>query len=177
MIHLELPNIKYKSTYISAVKEYQAKGSDRGATDHYLKLDISELNSQFDKFVNPLLDYHKGLNLKGGWVPYTEFWIIDENQKYCGRISLRHKLNEALLKHGGHIGYDIVPSERGKRYASKALELCLKEAKKIGIREALLTCDDDNVPSIKTIETNGGILRDKMKNQDVLTRYYIIQVD
>ncbi|MBS3081694.1 hypothetical protein J4416_02000 [Candidatus Pacearchaeota archaeon] len=49
---------------------------------------------------------HKGRNLKDGYVHSTEFWIINTNNKYCGRISLRHKLNDFLSKHGGHIGYD-----------------------------------------------------------------------
>ena len=38
----------------------------------------------------------------------------------------------------------------------------LKEAKKMGVHSVLITCDDDNIPSLKAIERNGGILRDKI---------------
>lgn len=176
MIHIEMPNAKFKSTYIEAVKEYQKKGPDRGATDNYLKLDLAELSSDFNKYVQSLLDNHEGRNLPEGWVPCTEYWIIDDNQKYCGRISFRHMLTEALSMHGGHIGYDIVPSERGKKYASKALELCLKEVKKRGLHEVLLTCDDDNVPSIKIIELNRGILQRKIDYNGKMSRHYVIKI-
>jgi predicted acetyltransferase len=173
MIRLEFPSTKYKSTYLRAVKEFLKKGSDNESTDHYLK--HKDLESHFDKFVQELTDHNNG-HIKEGLVPSTEFWIIDENGKYCGRISLRHTLNEYLRNFGGHIGYDIIPSERGHNYATNALELCLKEAKKVGLNEVLVTCDDDNIPSIKTIEKNGGILQDKVKNDGVLTRRYHIRL-
>jgi predicted acetyltransferase len=176
MIKLVLPNTKYKTTYLHAVKEFIENGSDNESTDHYLKTKFDELNNNFDSFVILLIDMHKGRNLKEGYVPSTEFWIIDENSKYCGRISLRHKLNDLLSKHGGHIGYDIIPSERGKKYASKALGLCLKKAKKMGLSEVLLTCDDNNLASYKTIESNNGILKDKIKHADILSRRYSIKI-
>ena len=39
----------------------------------------------------------------------------------------------------------------------------------------MLTCDDDNIASIKTIEKNGGILQDKIKQDsgDLTRRYWI----
>ena len=131
---------------------------------------------QFDVFVKQLSDMHKGRNLKDGYVHSTEFWIINTNNKYCGRISLRHKLNDFLSKHGGHIGYDIILSERGKGYSTKALSLCLKKAKNIGLTKVLLTCDEDNLPSIKTIESNKGKLKDKLEHNGILTRRYIIKL-
>ncbi|MEO1263856.1 MAG: GNAT family acetyltransferase, partial [Bacteroidota bacterium] len=44
-------------------------------------------------------------------------------------------------------------------YATKILELSLSEAKKIGIKKALLTCSKDNIGSAKVIQKNGGIFR------------------
>ena len=123
------------------------------------------------------MDHHNGI-VAQGLVPCTQFWIIDNNGEYCGRVSFRHALNEKLAHHGGHIGYDIIPSKRGKHYATIALGLCLKEAKKMGLEKVLLTCDDDNVASAKTIEKNGGVLQDKVpQDNGVITRRYWITLD
>ena len=40
MIRLELPNIKYKNTYLDAVREFIKLGSDNESTDHYFKYDL-----------------------------------------------------------------------------------------------------------------------------------------
>ncbi|MGV8087143.1 MAG: GNAT family N-acetyltransferase [Candidatus Woesearchaeota archaeon] len=176
MIRLELPNIKYKKTYLETVKEFLEKGSDNVATEHYFRKSLDELEHSFELFVQEYLDKRTRTPTKER-VPSTQFWIIDENDEYCGRISLRHYLNEELSKHGGHIGYDIRPSKRGKSYASIALGLCLLEAKKLGLDRVFLTCDDDNYGSIKTIEKNGGVLQDKVKQDNgVISRRYWIEL-
>ncbi len=175
MIRLERPNTKFKETYIDAVKEIQNKGADNESNEQYLKQNVEDLQHNFEEFVKDQLETHKGLD--EGRVPNTNFWIIDKNDEYCGRISLRHYLNEKLERFGGHIGYDIIPSKRGKSYATKALTLCLEEAKKLGLEKVMLTCDNDNIPSIKIIERNGGMMQDKIKHkEDVLTIRYSIEL-
>lgn len=175
MIRLERPNMKYKESYIKAVREIREKGKDNESNEHYLKKSLEELKNSFEEFVKDQLETHKGIN--EGRVPNTNFWIIDENEEYCGRISLRHYLNEKLEKFGGHIGYDVIPSKRGNGYATKALTLCLQEAKKLGLEKVMLTCDDDNIPSIKSIERNGGVLQNKIQHkEEVLTRRYWIEL-
>jgi predicted acetyltransferase len=42
------------------------------------------------------------------------------------------------------------------------LKQALQKAKAFGIHEVLLTCDEDNLGSIKVIEKNGGKLADKI---------------
>ena len=175
MIKLELPNIKYKKSYINAVKEIKEKGPDNESNEHYLTHSLEKLETNFEEFVQELKN--KITKPKENRVPSTQFWIRDENDEYCGRISLRHYLNEKLERFGGHIGYDIIPSKRGKSYATKALTLCLDEAKKLGLEKVMLTCDEDNMPSIKSIERNGGILQDKLQHKkEVLTRRYLIEL-
>lgn len=177
MIRLELPHIKYKKTYLEAVKEFQEQGEENISTEHYLKHNINELRKSFNLLVQEKIDNHNNIQ-KEGWVQSTEFWIIDDNDEYCGRISLRHRLNEFLSKFGGHIGYDIRPSKRKKSYASIALGLCLKEAKKIGLDKILITCDDDHIASIKIIEKNKGILQDKVQQDSgIITRRYWISLN
>ncbi len=76
--------------------------------------------------------------------------------RIVGMIDLRHRLNDFLAEYGGHIGYSVRPDERRKGYAKAMLALALKEARGRGIRRVLITCDDDNVGSARTIEANGG---------------------
>ena len=64
---------------------------------------------------------------------------------------------------GGHIGYGIRLSERGKGYATIGLKLALEECKKLGIQKVLLTCKSSNIASRKCIERNDGKLRDKIE--------------
>lgn len=79
----------------------------------------------------------------------TDFRIV-------GMIDLRHRLNDFLAEYGGHIGYSVRPDERRKGYAKQMLALALDEAKKRGINRVLVTCDEKNVASARTILANGG---------------------
>jgi predicted acetyltransferase len=65
--------------------------------------------------------------------------------------NLRHNLNDNLYICGGHIGYGIRPDQRRKGYATKILKLTLIEAKKKGIENVLVTCNPENLGSVKAI--------------------------
>ena len=58
--------------------------------------------------------------------------------------------------YNGNIGYEIEEIFRGKNYALKACKLVLPIAKAHGMNELFLTCDENNIPSYKTIEKLGG---------------------
>lgn len=111
-------------------------------------------------------------------VPSTLLFLTDDAEtKLFGAIDIRHRLNDYLLAFGGHIGYGIVPSERGKGYAKMQLGLALPVAKSLGINRVLITCDDDNTASARTIEALGGVLEDKRKQESgVLTRRYWVDL-
>ncbi len=97
----------------------------------------------------------------------TDFGIV-------GMIDLRHRLNDFLAEYGGHIGYSVRPDERRKGYAKRMLALVLEEARGRGISRVLITCDDDNVASARTIEANGGVFeRTACLDGEVLRRYWI----
>lgn len=98
------------------------------------------------------------LGLEVERVPQVDFWYID-NDEFIGRVGIRHYLTEELMQLGGHIGYGVRPSQQGKGHASKILELSLEFCRnKLNLDKVLLTVADDNIPSIKVIEKNGGIL-------------------
>ena len=73
------------------------------------------------------------------------------------RRRLRHTLSPQLLIEGGHIGYDIRPTRRGKGHATRILELALLRAPSRGITRVLVTCNEDNAASVRVIQQNGGV--------------------
>lgn len=97
--------------------------------------------------------------LADGYVHATHWWIVEDGN-YLGAISLRHELNDFLLRAGGHIGYGIRPSARGRGLATWALATVLDEARALGLQRVLVTCDETNLASARTIERNGGQLED-----------------
>jgi predicted acetyltransferase len=97
------------------------------------------------------------------------YWVT-EGDAVIGSLMLRHELNEFLLEVGGHIGYSIRPSHRRRGHASRALGLALDRAREVGLDRVLVTCDDDNVASARTIESQGGMLEDV---RGIKRRYWI----
>lgn len=86
-------------------------------------------------------------NLPKGFSPYYLFSIMTGKTE-VGRITFRQG---SLQEHyfDGHIGYHIEPEYRGHHYAYEA---CLLLAETMGFHEVILTCDPDNLASLKTIE-------------------------
>lgn len=112
-------------------------------------------------YVANVNSWPQGLNMPPTFVPNT-FLVGVVDGAIVGRLSLRHELNDFLQKFGGHIGYGVVPEYRRQGYASQMLSMSLPLAYDLKLQRVLLTCDDDNVGSIRTIEGNGGILENKI---------------
>lgn len=86
-----------------------------------------------------------------------ELELVRPAERY--RESFLRGLREFALRiEGGHIGYDTVPSFRGRGVATSMLRQALPVARALGLTEVLLTCDDTNASSIRVIEKNGGAL-------------------
>ena len=89
---------------------------------------------------------------------HASYWWIVEDGTYLGAITLRHELNDFLLRAAGHIGYGIRPSARGRGLATWALRSVLVRAPALGLRKVLVTCGDSNLASARVIEKAGGVL-------------------
>ncbi|WP_237565565.1 GNAT family N-acetyltransferase [Ornithinimicrobium cavernae] len=100
-----------------------------------------------------------GTGLPAGRVPAT-FLLAVVGDDLVGRVSVRHELNDFLLAVGGHVGYGVRPGRRRRGHATEILRQSLEMLRGLGLDRALVTCDDDNLGSIGTIEACGGVLED-----------------
>lgn len=108
-------------------------------------------------------------------VPATTFLALrEEDGQLAGIIDVRHRLSDHLLAHGGHIGYSVHPDLRKRGYAKQMLALALEECRKLGIRQVLVTCDQKNTASAKTILANGGTLENEIEDAGRITQRYWI---
>ena len=141
--------LKDEEAFIKAYHEFKAS-NDFDFVSRYKKgMAFSELIDFFE-------DQENGRNLPEGYVPSTFRFGFLKN-KLVGRVMIRHQLNDFLRRIGGHIGYGVVPSERGKGFGTQLLNEGLSIARKLGLERVLLTCDEDNLHSQKIIENGGGI--------------------
>lgn len=137
---------------------------------------FDQLNpNKFKQMVHVLLDKRNSEKIPAGHVPESVYWLIDENKRMLGAVTIRHGLTKHLLNTEGHIGAGIRPSERRKGYATKTLELALDKMREIGFEQALVTCNEDNICSEKAIVKNGGIRDyDFLENHgNIVKRYWI----
>ena len=115
-----------------------------------------------------------GKNLPDGWkIPYSTFWLVNDEKKVFGIIRIRHK---SIPVHG-NIGYDVPPRYRNKGYGTKLLELSLSRAKGIGLNNIILTCEEGNIFSEKIIRSSNGIFLNKINDADnIVYNQYIIEL-
>jgi predicted acetyltransferase len=167
-IQLVPPAERYRESFLRALREFQHEG-----LAWWHGGDLEGVEQDFTAYVEKKLA--DATRRTETILPKTHLWAIAD-EVFVGRISILHELNDALRIEGGHIGYDTVPSFRGRGVAKEMLRQALPVARALGLEEVLLTCDDTNAASIRVIESNGGVLRETraLAANRPLKRYYVI---
>lgn len=115
----------------------------------------------------------------GTSVPSTTYFAIRESDdKLVGVIDLRHHIDHPILgTWGGHCGYSVRPSERGKGYAKEMLRLNIQNAKRMGISKLLVVCNETNIASEKTILANSGVFEKYIETDGCMMKRYWINTN
>ena len=159
------PNKEMVAEFLAMAEEYKAAGSDR----------YKSALENFHGYLEQVSNYARGIKLNTDQVSQSEFWLVNDS-KIVARSTLRHRLNTSLEHEGGHIGYDVRPSERRKGYGTLVLKLTLEKAVDLGLDKVHLTCDTENSASAKIIEKNGGKFAGEAiskKSGKQISRYWI----
>jgi len=137
----------HEARFVAFAQEFRGEdGFDR------LDMLLSDPDAYFD-----LVDrFESDRELPNSWVPMSHLLFFDGTQ-LVGGSRLRRRLSPSLHLDGGHIGYHVRPSLRGRGYATAILARTLVEARRIGVDTVLLTVATTNLPSIRVIEKNGGV--------------------
>ena len=163
-MELRRPSLADKETVLVMMEEFE-----KYQTPHDGGFWDTE-NFFYEEWLESNQNQEMGLNLTEGWVPENQLIAFSVKGKAIGFLNLRLRLSNFLLEEGGHIGYSIRPSERGKGYAKEALRQGLQIAKEKNIHRALVTCSTENPASRAVILANGGQFEDVQNGTE---RYWI----
>ena len=167
-VRLVRPDAARQSELLAMMDEFASDHIDGGAMGSQ-SVDQLRDPERFGAWVEMLDRHEAGVGVPADLVPSTSRWV-EEDGRLVGFISLRHELNAYLFEQGGHIGYAVRPTARGRGIATAATALMLDIARLRRIDQVLITCDDDNAASAAVIERNGGVLEDV---RDGKRRYWV----
>lgn len=160
--------LEHESAFTEYISEFTIAGEDR--VHGYLGKPTWSHAATVEKFDA----WSRGEDLDG-WVPNTTRFLFAKG-RILGNYNLRHDLNETLKLYGGHCGYSVRPSKRGKGYGAMLLADAKEVARHLGLRQMLVICSVNNVASARVIEHNRGIcegvVHDESSQED-LSRYWI----
>ncbi len=168
MLTLTAPNSTHKSQWQAYLTELQS------LNEPIIPASGGGNIQDYDAFLSKTAQYRRQPE-DPRLVPSSLFFLMD-GKRLVGMVDIRHQLNDALLAFGGHIGYGIRPSERGKGYGNTILALALEECKKLGIDPVLVTCKKTNIRSASIIQANGGVLENEISHDGELQQRYWIEL-
>lgn len=149
--YYEAPGIERKNEALAFIREFLAYGSDINGAGG-LRRYLDDYEGWLEKLKEDCLR-EPGEDK----VPARTFFLVRaDDGRIVGMANIRLALNERLRHYGGHIGYSIRPTERGKGYNKINLYLALKVCARHGIDSVFLDADLDNPASWRTMEALGG---------------------
>lgn len=164
---LELPDVRYEGSFLEGAAEFAGEKRLDSTYARALGYDLQALRRDFRTYVWDLK--RLGEKSEHGYVDIVH-WLIDRGE-YIGQASVRPDLaTPYLITYGGHIGYSIRPTRRGRKYGKRILKLALEKSRRVGLDRVLVTCDADNLASKRIIESNGGQFETAMKMDSHIRR-------
>ena len=183
------PSTAYANSYLLALEEFQREGRHLDKNLAGLRTHSRNLSALIAQILEQSSSDHNTTNhartsLPEGWVPHTEYWLVQfdgdnaEDGDFIGRFDVRYSLASLGLKLGGHIGYEIRPSKRGKGYGRLMVQLGLEKVKEDHkwLERLLITCDERNIASKRIIQGIGATFSDRVVIDDgkgVKLRYWV----
>lgn len=150
--YLEVPSIERKNDAIEYINEHLQFNSDINGSGG-----LHRFIDNYEGWLEKLEEDNTRIPNEEKVPARTYFLVRENDNKIIGMINIRLALNEKLKKFGGHIGYGIRPTERGKGYNKINLYLGLKICDEYEIDKVFMDADLDNPASWKTMESLGGI--------------------
>ena len=108
------PAVGFKAALISMITDYVSAGENR--YQNILEL----VQNDFSAYIRRLEERSQGSAVGSGFVPEANFWLVRGGTYLVGTSRLRLELTPATSREGGHISYDIRPSQRRKGYGHEA---------------------------------------------------------
>lgn len=165
-MELLLPTPAMKDRFLDFTKDWAAHGEE--ITPYSARL----LGRGYEEWLQGAkwMETHSVNNFVTG---HVYLWV-DPQGVIAGALNLRHRLNDRLRLTGGHIGYGVRPSMRRQGHAGAMLAAALPRAWELGLTRVLVTCDKTNCGSARTIQKNGGVLENEVRDGDYITQRYWI---
>ncbi len=145
-IVLVKPEEKYLLSYLTVCKE-----SFHSVHNTYLLHDPDKFEEWRKTIFHRYAMNEAGECLPENYLPSVTFWAL-YGQRVAGVVNIRKGLNEALTDYGGNAGFMLSTSFRGKKLSIPLIARTLEKAGQLGITPVLMTCIDENIPSLSALK-------------------------
>jgi len=165
---IDLERIKKENLrLIKPTKAYYESYLKEGELDKKYSPNTEQFVSTREDFFEYVSNMDQGINMPKGFVAETYLWLVNDSE-FIGQATIRHAFVPHLLVIGGHVGYGIAYSKRGKGYGKLQLHLVLEYIKENfpEITRVLITCDKTNPASAKVMGANGGVFGEENVDEE-----------
>ncbi|MGN1346598.1 MAG: GNAT family N-acetyltransferase [Eubacteriales bacterium] len=162
--------------YADAILDFKRELASAGDADAFAGCSFLEDCATVAEWLVLLKQRESPDTCPAGTVPSDAYLAVRiSDNRIVGMIDLRRHIQHPVLGlWGGHMGYSVRPSERGKGYAREMLHRNLQNARARGIDRVLLTCSRNNPASRKTIVACGGVFeKEILVDGECIQRYWI----
>ena len=168
---LVFPNLEMKNAAQEFKQEFYTAG-ERTINGGY-KFDVDRYS--YEEWLQILASNQSTETADPRFGTSETYFAVNEDSVIVGIVSFRHELTE-FYANAGHVGYSVRPSMRRNGYATQILCAILKKASERGFNELKIVARQDNVPSIRTILNNRGVLTRTFNENDTEYSEYSISL-